>query len=606
MALYTFKDTIAAPAGSSDLPAEALAINGTYIENIVDGYRTLNVSGRETMAQEVKEAEVGKHDGAFFQYRRYPTRDIVVTYQILADSDTAYREAFIKLNSMLNFEEGQLIFNDEPDKYFIGTPTEVETPEPGLNTVTGEFTLHCEDPFKYSVDETVVDMSEDENGAFFTVDYAGTHKSYPRLETDFYQTDTEDDDHGECSFVAFMNEDEKILQFGNPEDNNYNTAPVRIFKRGLSAPVAPTAQLEYSFETEAIVDTADLNGWSETIPTGSAKLWTTKAIASSTSTLAYIEASEWGTVEEYDNQDDSGDYKRIKSKTEINKKWTAVDSVWSANSGNVYNSHNQTGSINIVTDGKTNKKCTHVAGYGSGSKWHGPSVTRSKADNIVDWKLTFNYRFAQTSGSNAVNQSGQFQAVLWSHSGKDRIIAAIQMWKVPGSSKGSIRLIVDGKSVKVLNDINFSNSALYTKDNTLRACSITKTGSTIVFKIRSYEYRFVSQALEEIAVNRCTFYFAKKGDSTAMYNGIANTKLLKRYQAVPPNPYTTNDELRIDTKEAQVLLNDLDAQNLGALANDWENFCLKPGLQQIGIVWSEWVPVAYKPTFRLAYREVYL
>lgn len=158
MAIYKTE----APAGSVDLPAEALSINGTYIENEIDGYRTLTVSGRETMAQEVKEAEVGKHDGAIFRYRRYPTRDIVVTYQILVDSDTAYREALIKLNSMLNFEEGQLIFNDEPDNYFIGTPTEVETPEPGLNTVTGEFTLHCEDPFKYSVDETVVDKSDKE------------------------------------------------------------------------------------------------------------------------------------------------------------------------------------------------------------------------------------------------------------------------------------------------------------------------------------------------------------------------------------------------------------------------------------------------------------
>lgn len=618
MALYPFIDTIGetgstgatgttGSTGSADLPAEALSINGTYIENVIPGYRTLTVSGRETMAQEIKEAEVGRHDGAFFQYRRYPTRDIVVKYQILAGSNSAYREAFIKLNELLDFEEGQLIFADEPDKYFTGTPTDVDLPEPGLNNAVGEFTLHCEDPFKYSTTEKTVNMSSDENGDYFAVTYSGTHKAYPRLEADFYQTDTEDDTHGECSYVAFMTEDEKVLQFGDPENNNYNTVPVRIFKRAASAPSAPSSQIEYSFETESIVNVADLNGWSESIPSGDSALWTTKATATSAAMTAYIAAADWGTVEEYANQDDSEDYKSILAKTEINKKWTSQGSAWSSNSGLVYNTWLETGSIEIVTNTQTNKKRTRPASYGTGTKWHGPSVTRAKSDDIKDWFFSFQYLFAQGSCSQAMKQSGQFQAVLWNHGDKDRIIAAIQMWKLSGTNKGSIRFIVHGKSVKLLSNINFANSTLYTSSKNLRAASIKKIGSTLIFKIRGNEYRFVDESIEDIAVNECTFYFAKKGTDTAItYNGIATTKLEKYYQPIPPNPFTTNDVLIIDTKDAAVQLNDLDAQNLGALANDWEGFCLKPGLQQIGVSWSDWVPAAYKPTFKLAYREVYL
>ena len=455
MALYPFIDTIGetgstgatgttGSTGSADLPAEALSINGTYIENVIPGYRTLTVSGRETMAQEIKEAEVGRHDGAFFQYRRYPTRDIVVKYQILAGSNSAYREAFIKLNELLDFEEGQLIFADEPDKFFTGTPTDVDLPEPGLNNAVGEFTLHCEDPFKYSTTEKTVNMSSDGNGDYFAVTYSGTHKAYPRLEADFYQTDTEDDSHGDCSYVAFMNEDEKVLQFGDPENNNYNTVPVRIFKRGVSAPAVPSAQIEYNFDSGQIVNTSALNGWSETIPTGDNKLWTTKAIASSTASQAYIASGDWGPVEEYAYQDDEDDFGEVLAKTEINKKWTSQGNLWTSNAGLVFNNWTQTGSIEIVTNSQTNQKRTKVAGYGSGTGWHGPSVTRSISDNIKDWFFDFNYIFAQGSGSQAINQCGQFQAVLW-NSSQNKIIAGIQIWKLKGSNKGSIRL--DRKSV---------------------------------------------------------------------------------------------------------------------------------------------------------------
>lgn len=45
--MYEFVDTIAIPEGSALLPSEALQINGEYIENMIDGYRTLTVSGRK-------------------------------------------------------------------------------------------------------------------------------------------------------------------------------------------------------------------------------------------------------------------------------------------------------------------------------------------------------------------------------------------------------------------------------------------------------------------------------------------------------------------------------------------------------------------------------
>lgn len=614
MSLYDFTDTT--PTGAtgetgttgSALPAEALSINGTYIENVVTGYRTLTVSGRETMAQEIKEAEVGKHDGAFFQYRRYPTRDIVVKFQILAGSNSAYREAFIKLNKMLDFEEGKLIFNDEQDKYFIGTPTDVELPEPGLNSAVGEFTLHCEDPFKYSTTETTVNTTTSSGDTFFNVAYDGTHKSYPKINVNFYQTNTEDDSNGECAYVALATDTGNVLQFGDPENTNANTTPVRIFKRVVSEPSPPSSQIEYSFDTGSIVNTSALDNWTQD-PSGgdtSIFLWTTKATATSTTQTAYIESTDWGPVEQYANQDDSSDYTSVLSKTEINKKWEAQGSDWVSNTGLLTTTnHLQTGSISIANDSTTNTKVTSVSDYGSGSKYHGPSVTRSISDNIKNWNFSFNYRFAEGSSSNAVKQNGQFQAMLW-NSAANKIIAGIQMWKPSGSSLGTIRLWVGGKNVKELTSMKFSNSLLYSNSN-LRIFKINKLGSTFVFRIRGKEYRFIDDMIESTEVDRCTFWFGVKGSGTPMtYNSVGPVQLEKSYQAVPPNPFTTNDKLQIDTKNTEVLLNNADAQYLGALANDWEGFYLKPGTQQIAVTWSDWVPSAYKPTFTLRYRKVYL
>ena len=150
--MYNFVDTIE-PSGSVGLPSEALSFNGQYLENLIPGYRTLNVSGREMLGATVEEQEIKTRDGAEYLYNRHPTRDITVKYQILASTAEELMEKFNKVNALTESENAKLIFADEPDKYFIGTKTDIDLPEPGRNSVNGSFTLHCSDPFKYSLVE---------------------------------------------------------------------------------------------------------------------------------------------------------------------------------------------------------------------------------------------------------------------------------------------------------------------------------------------------------------------------------------------------------------------------------------------------------------------
>ena len=144
--MYKFIDTT--EVSERWLPSEALKLNGQYIEDQIAGYRTLNVAGREALSPDVATYNTGIRDGSKAKGKRYPERIITVKYQIIAESNEAFREAFNKLGRILDVENAELIFEDEPDKFFVGTPCAVSEVEPGRNAVVGEFEILCADPFK--------------------------------------------------------------------------------------------------------------------------------------------------------------------------------------------------------------------------------------------------------------------------------------------------------------------------------------------------------------------------------------------------------------------------------------------------------------------------
>lgn len=206
--MYNFIDTTESQVGT-ELPSEALKINGKWIEDQVVGYRTLYVSGRESFLKESEVYEDGIRDGSMIKNRRYPIRTIKVGYQLIASSNTAFRTAFNKLNTVLNTEDAQLIFHDEEDKYFTGTPSGAGEIQPGTNAITSEFEIVCVDPFKYAVNEKELAVSLDENG-MYSFNYDGTYNAYPVLEADV---------KSDLGFVGFVNEKEKSDTGWKPSRN---------------------------------------------------------------------------------------------------------------------------------------------------------------------------------------------------------------------------------------------------------------------------------------------------------------------------------------------------------------------------------------------------
>ena len=92
-------------------------------------------------------------------------------------------------------------------------------------------------------------------------------------------------------------------------------------------------------------------------------------------------------------------------------------------------------------------------------------------------------------------------------------------------------------------------------------------------------------------------------------NGVYSVKLTKHncntWRDIP-NKFSANDVAVIDCSKGEILLNDTLTPAIGALGNDWETFCLKPGVNQIGVTYSNWLTSAYAPTFKMRYREVFI
>lgn len=151
--MYAFVDTVNSGIVGTNLPTEAMSYNGVYLENEIDGYRTLSVTGRELMESEVTDQEIDGMDGSYYRYKTTPARTITVKYQLRAKGSREYREAYNKMNKLLSGEQVKVIFNDESDKYFIGTKTSNTQVDGGSNNVIGEIEIYCSDPRKYSTAE---------------------------------------------------------------------------------------------------------------------------------------------------------------------------------------------------------------------------------------------------------------------------------------------------------------------------------------------------------------------------------------------------------------------------------------------------------------------
>lgn len=156
------------------LPSVAMRFNGKYFENEIEGYRTLNVSGREMFSYDLMSERRSNGDGSHYYGKTRPSGVVSVTYKLESKTAIEMQEKYNELRKLLySNEEVPIQFNDEPNITYYGThDSSEEVPSDRLVVISG-FTIFCPNPEK--IKDTVTTDGEVTINTFY--------KTYPLLIT---------------------------------------------------------------------------------------------------------------------------------------------------------------------------------------------------------------------------------------------------------------------------------------------------------------------------------------------------------------------------------------------------------------------------------------
>lgn len=225
--MYSFIDTNEMP-DIECLPAEAVQFAGVWLDQAVSGFQTLYTAGREQLQTEIEDISTPARDGAFFQRKRYKPRTITVGYQLVAPNAKAFRSAFQQLAVRLSPQQSELRFADDPRRHYIATLSAIGDIPPGRNSVTGEITFYCADPFLYSDDIKTIDAAghtAEGDAQVISVDYAGTYPARPLLQADI-ASDT--------SYMVFVQDSTSVIVGDEAQrGREAQSIPVSVFRENF-------------------------------------------------------------------------------------------------------------------------------------------------------------------------------------------------------------------------------------------------------------------------------------------------------------------------------------------------------------------------------------
>lgn len=146
--MYEHRPLTPSTAGNQLLPSVAINFNGYQLDEEIEAFRTLKVSGRETIPVELSSENV--QEGTITLSSRLPHREMVVTYMMNSDNNQAFQDGFQALRRLLTTNEQMPVtFLDEPNTVYFGRLSAMEKPADDSNAVVSSFTIHCDSPFKF-------------------------------------------------------------------------------------------------------------------------------------------------------------------------------------------------------------------------------------------------------------------------------------------------------------------------------------------------------------------------------------------------------------------------------------------------------------------------
>ena len=135
-------------------PSDNMSINGRPVNEIVDGYRQLSVSGRGLVGQDVKTTSIAGRRGVWIEEISEPSRVLEIKYQLEAKTSKELREKFDKLNLFLRTTNSsnllEVTFKDEPNFTYFAIFNGADNFEENSKSIVSRFSLLVPDGYKKS------------------------------------------------------------------------------------------------------------------------------------------------------------------------------------------------------------------------------------------------------------------------------------------------------------------------------------------------------------------------------------------------------------------------------------------------------------------------
>ena len=562
----------------SDLPIEAVSIDGAYIEDLIPGYKTITTTGREALTPEVESYTVGSSDGSTIRYIRHPERKITVEYFIQGNSMSDLRSKLDHLNNILSSDESDFVFNDEDSVFYTGKALPQESITKYKNGLAGSYVIYCPYPFKRSV--AVVEATPATiagNTAQFVINYQGTYPARPILRAEFAGAKSGGDysDDGDCGYVAFIDDSENIIQLGNPDAidlDAYNQAS-QLLNRVFTTITGFNTSGGGTFDNEIVSGSVT----ADSIITDT--YWKNGAGQS----LKYVKPT-YGT--NTTNWHGPILWKQVRQLGAIDWNMSAVHRL-------CCNSTGECGSFELGAynaDGSTLKMVAGILIIKNAAGTKGTvkyivngKVVKSESIDLSYYNTHFGY----------CKRTAIYKTQYYNKKKK--------RWQNKKIKKAKTRNVISG--------YEYTQSNLNT--------SITKMGSAVTFKVGNLAtYTYTNGEIENMVIHNLSMHFGQMKGTAALNTNAVNSV---RFTMNPsgsyadiPNVFTSGDIVEADCNDASVWLKHANTEEgqmspqFGALGNDWEDFCLVKGLNVINAVWSDWVNPDYKPALKILYNEVYL
>ena len=248
-------------------------------------------------------------------------------------------------------------------------------------------------------------------------------------------------------------------------------------------------------------------------------------------------------------------------------------------------------------------KYMYASAWGSGTGWHGPTLSRIITGETPPIGTNFKFRWKQFIKATA-SEYGATEALLWNNdNGTRTLVGGVSIFKSTKDTKCKVYLYVGSTTSKKNYSVECSQ---------IGVCEMKKIGNKITFTVGGKTFSYASNNITDLVANEVTFHFMKKGTTSTLTASRIYWAYLQRfsfenYEDVE-NIFMPGDVLTVETQKAGVYLDDgsatIDAAYLGALGNDWEDFCLVSGSNTVGVDYSSFT--TEPPEFVMKYRERFL